>query len=99
MRSLMRGNKVALLLALAIGGAVFALAFLVAPRSCEGGLTVYWWAGVIGVVALAAIPPVVRAGQSVPGRIAWAAGFLAFGVAVWIAGLLAANVRIICRLF
>jgi len=95
----MHGTRLALWLALSIGAAVFALAFVVAPRACEGGLEVYGWAGVVGVVVLAAVPAVVRAGRSLLGRVGWTAGFILFGGAVWVAGLFTANVRIICRLF
>ena len=83
--------------ALALG--VFALAFVTAPRSCEGGLELYFWAGVVALIALAAAPFVGRLGATMAGRVAWSVVFLAFGVAVWLAGLFAANVRIMCRLF
>ena len=39
-------------LAAAIGVCVFALAFVVAPRSCEGGLELYVWVGVAALAAL-----------------------------------------------
>ncbi len=82
-----------------VGACLLVLAFLAAPRSCEGGLEVYFWAGVVALVALAALPFAARAGASAPGRVAWSAAFVAFGVGVWLAGLFAANVRIMCRLF
>jgi hypothetical protein len=78
---------------------LFALAFVAAPKSCEGGLEFYFWSGVVALVALFALPFVTRPGDSVVIRFAWAFGFLLSGIAVWFAGLFAANVRILCRLF
>jgi hypothetical protein len=86
-------------IAAGIGIAVFATAFAVAPRSCEGGLELYFWIGAGALVALVALPFVVLAGSSVPARSAWGLSFAAFGVAAWLAGAFAANVRILCRLF
>jgi hypothetical protein len=82
-----------------ISAALFLSAFAVAPKACEGGLEVYFWAGVAGLVALLALPLVVRTGSSLLGSLAWSSAFVLFGAAVWVAGLSAANVRIICRLF
>jgi hypothetical protein len=41
----------------------------------------------------------MAAGRSVFVRLAWALGFFAFGFAVWFAGLILANIQIMCRLF
>ncbi len=79
--------------------ATFVLAFIVAPRSCEGGLTFYFWSGVVSLIALAALPLSMALGRSIGIRLAWALGFFAFGFAAWFAGLFAANVQIMCRLF
>jgi hypothetical protein len=78
---------------------VFASAFVFAPRSCEGGLDLYFWSGVAGLTMLAILPFVVRAGASLLGSIGWAFGLLLLGAGVWLGGLLAANVQILCRLF
>ncbi|MEO8752562.1 MAG: hypothetical protein ABI624_07785 [Casimicrobiaceae bacterium] len=86
-------------IAAGIGVAVFAAAFAVAPHSCEGGLEIYFWIGAAALGALVALPLVVLAGSSVPARLAWVLGFAAFGIAAWLAGAFAANVRILCRLF
>ena len=79
--------------------AMFAFAFVAAPKSCEGGLTAYFWSGVAAIVALIALPVVLRNDRAVPGRVLIGLGFGVLGAAVWIAGLFAANVRIMCRLF
>lgn len=86
-------------IAAGIAVAIIVCAFAAAPRSCEGGLELYFVAGLIGVAALAALPFVVRGGRSMSSRIAPAAGYAALGIAVWIAALFIANVRIMCRLF
>ena len=95
----MSQNAVRLTLALAIGVIVFASAFFAAPRSCDGGLTFYFWLGVASLVILSALPFIKPAGNTVAIRLAWSLGFTTFGAAVWIAGLVLANVRIMCRLF
>ena len=90
-------------LVISIGGAIcaalFVFAFIAAPQSCEWGLTAYFWSGVASLIVLLAVPMVVRTDRSIPGRVALGLGLAALGVAVWVAGLFAANVRIMCRLF
>ena len=82
-----------------INALVFALAFIAAKRSREGGLVLYFRSGVAGLVLLAALPFLTAMGDSIPMRLAWGPGFVVSGVAVWLAGLFVANVRIINRLF
>lgn len=89
----------ALVAAIILALALVALAFVAAPRSCGGGLELYFGAGVIALVVLAILPFVTRLGESLPRRAAWSAAFALFGTAAWLAGLFAANVRIMCRLF
>ena len=79
--------------------ALFAFAFVAAPKSCEWGLAAYFWSGVAAVLALFALPALLRKDASVGKRIALGCAFAAAGLASWIAGLFAANVRILCRLF
>ena len=82
-----------------VNTALFLSAFAVAPKACEGGLEVYFWAGVAVLVALLVLPFVVRTGSSLLASLGWSLAFTLFGAAVWVGGLSAANVRIICRLF
>lgn len=90
-------------LALVTGGvlcaALFAFAFVAAPKSCEWGLAAYWWSGVACVLVLFALPFALRAAPSMRGRIGLALAFAVAGCGAWVAGLFAANVRILCRLF
>lgn len=86
------------IVAFAVGLLLFASAFVIAPRSCEGGLSVYFWLGVFALVVLLALPFVTRLGSSVLIRSGWAVGLVLAGAGVWVAGLAAANVRLICRL-
>lgn len=79
--------------------ALFAFAFVAAPRSCQWGNTAYFWAGIATLVSLFALPLVLRAGASVLIRAGLGLGFAALGCAVWLGGLFAANFRIICTLF
>ena len=85
-----------------IGGAfcvaLLAFAFVAAPHSCEWGLTAYFTSGVFVVVGLMVLPFVFSRRLPPMQRCLLAFGFGAFGVAVWLGGLFAANLRIICRL-
>ena len=87
----------------AIGGAVcvalVAFAFVAAPSSCEWGLGAYVLAGVVCTVALAVLPMALRTGMSSAMRALVALAFAGAGIGVWVVGLFAANVRILCRLF
>ncbi len=92
-------NATGLAGAAGIGAATCAVAFAAAPHSCEGGLAFYFWFGVTATLALSAMPFFVQRGRTLPIRLGWSAGLALFGAAAWIAGLFAANLRIICRLF
>lgn len=90
-------------LALITGGilcaVLFAFAFVAAPKSCEWGLTAYFWSGVACVLLLFTLPFVLRVVHTTRGRVGLAFAFAATGCGAWIAGLFVANVRIVCRLF
>jgi len=92
-------RTIGLSIAGSIGVIIFALAFAVAPHACEGGLGVYFWCGVAALVALLVVPFVTHMSGSLLASLGWAVGFLVLGFGVWLGGLVAANVRIICRLF
>jgi hypothetical protein len=83
----------------AVAISLFAVAFWVAPRSCDGGLEFYFWYGVAALVVMLALPFVLSSSDSLLVRVGWALGFAIFGAGAWLGGLFAANVRIICRLF
>jgi hypothetical protein len=83
----------------AICAATFAFAFIAAPKSCEWGLEAYALVGVVGVLLLIVLPFALRAGESGAARIGLGVALAAAGAVVWIVGLFAANVRIMCRLF
>lgn len=95
----MSRTAVPLAIAAAVGAVVMAIAFFAAPISCEGGLTFYFWSGVISLILLVALPFLTSADKSTSVRLAWSFGFVVFGTAVWFGGLFLANVRIMCRLF
>ena len=81
-----------------IGATLMAVAFAVAPRACAGGLEVYAVAGVVALLGLAGLPFVARIGRTSARRLGVSLGFVVLGVATWLAGLLLANVRVICGL-
>jgi hypothetical protein len=91
-------ESVASIGAVAIAVALVALAYLVAPRACQGGLEIYVVCGGVALLVLSGLPFAAQVGRSMPVRIALAAGFLTFGAGAWLAGLFAANVRFICGL-
>jgi len=92
-------NALVYWIAAALGAALFAFAFVAAPSSCEWGLGAYFWAGIACLVVLAALPFAVRLEASGVKRVGIGLALALGGVAIWIAGLFAANVRILCRLF
>jgi len=79
--------------------ALVVFAFVAAPHSCEWGLDAYALAGLASAVGLFALPLVHHGAVPRIRRIPAAAGLAALGIAVWVAGLFLANVRIFCRLF
>ncbi|MDB5865272.1 MAG: hypothetical protein JWO70_3078 [Betaproteobacteria bacterium] len=78
---------------------LFAFAFVAAPKSCEWGLSAYFWSGVATVLALAVTPFVLPRERQASGRGLRSFALAGLGCATWIGGLFAANVRIMCRLF
>ena len=78
--------------------ALFGFAFVAAPHSCEWGLSAYFWAGVAVVVALLAMPWVLHVAQPLWQRLLVSLLLGSVGALVWLGGLFAANVRIICRM-
>ena len=78
---------------------LFAFAFVAAPKSCEWGLSAYTWTGLACVVGLGAAPFFGRTGMTSWRRLASTAGAVVATVVVWLGGLFAANMRIMCRLF
>ena len=78
--------------------ALFALAFAMAPRSCNGGLEIYFWSGVVALCAMLVLPFAFRIGASLLVRSAWTLGLVILGAGTWLGGLFAANVRFLCGL-
>ena len=91
-------EPVAFIIAAGIAAALVALAYVVAPRACEGGLELYTWCGGAALLLLLGLPFVARIGRTALARVACAFGFLVFGAGAWFAGLFVANVRFICGL-
>ena len=87
------GDRAALCLGLV------AIAFLTAPRACSGGLDIYFRTGIGGLVALAVLPWLLRAGRTRLVQCVLSLVLLVLGGLAWIAGLFAADFRIICALF
>jgi len=83
----------------ALSSALFAFAFVAAPKSCQWGNDAYLWVGGAVLIALFAWPLVARAGGSLLFRAGLGLAFVVVGCAVWLGGLFAANFRIICTLF
>ncbi len=78
---------------------LFGFAFVAAPHSCEWGLQAYVLTGAAVLALLIALPWLLEAQATFGRRALFSLGFAGLGLAVWIAGLFAANVRLICRLF
>jgi hypothetical protein len=93
-----RRAQIGVVVAAVIAVLLFASAFVVASRSCEGGLELYFWVGALALVALFVVPFASHLGRSLAMRSLWAVVLGLAGVGVWLAGLTVANVRVICRL-
>lgn len=83
----------------ALCAALLVVAFIVAPHSCQGGLTAYFWVGVVVTLVFLAIPFTLGRKMPILTRAFASLGLVVLGVVVWIGGLFAANVSIFCRLF
>jgi hypothetical protein len=75
------------------------VAFLVAPRACEGGFEIYLQCGIVALIVLAALPFILRSGNSLAVRLVSGLGLVIWGAMAWLIGLFAANVNFLCRLF
>jgi len=79
--------------------ALFASAFVIAPWSCEGGLSAYVLTGVAAAGALLAVPFVSQPDLPLGSRVPRGLALALLGICVWLAGLFAADVRVVCTLF
>jgi hypothetical protein len=79
--------------------ALFAFAFVIAPAACEGGLSTYVWSGLAAVGTLFAVPFVSLPQLPLGSRVLRGLVLALLASAVWAAGLFAADMRIVCRLF
>lgn len=82
----------------AICAGLFGFAFVAAPNACDWGLVAYCCSGAAVILALLAAPFVLQRKRSWWKRVGLAIGLGIIGVGVWVAGMVAANIRIICRL-
>ena len=73
------------------------LAFFCGPYSCKWGNSVYFYSGVASLV-VAFVLPLLLEGGSWPHRLVFATLFLVGSALVWIAGFIAFDFKIICRL-
>jgi hypothetical protein len=78
---------------------LFAFAFVAAPYSCEWGLNAYFVLGLVAMIALFFVPVGLWHEAAVAKRILLGLGLAAFGLATWLAGIFAANMQLLCRLF
>ena len=88
-----------LALAAALGLALVASAFALAPYSCEGGFTAYLLAGGLALGGLAALPWVLAGAPAGAARLGFAAMLVIAGAGVWLAAFEAAELRWLCRLW
>lgn len=88
-----------LLAAATMGVALFGFAFVASPYDCEWGFDAYFWVGVGVIVVLLALPVLVKSALVPWQRLLLSLCLGGAGALVWLAGLFASNMRIICRLF
>ena len=78
---------------------VVASAFVLGPHGCEGGIEAYLAIGAVAFVVLLVLPWWLLRPASRLRQAGWSVGLALADVALWIGALLAADFRIICRLF
>lgn len=83
----------------AICAGLFAFAFVAAPYSCDWGLNAYFVLGLVAMIALLFLPIGLGRETALARRILLGLGLAAIGFAAWIAGIFAANIQLLCRLF
>jgi hypothetical protein len=84
----------------AVAIAIFVAAFWAASwERCEGQIEFYFLFGLGALLVLFVLPIAVKSASSLAVRIGCAFGFALLGTGIWIGGLAAANVRLLCRLF
>lgn len=93
--SLLQRHRIAAVLC----SALFVFAFVAAPHSCEWGLDAYFWAGIAAALLLAAAPFTRWSKPAASTPLLQSLLDVGTVAAVWVAGLLVADVRIMCRLF
>lgn len=91
-------RRAPLAIAAALWAAMFSVPFLAASATCDGRLSAYFYAGVTVLLGVTIMPFVLRGGGIASSRPGSALILAGVTLAVWVAGLYAANVRIICRL-
>lgn len=70
---------------------LIAFAFVAAPKSCDGGLSAYFWIGVITLLALFAFPVATSKTGSIFERVAVGLAMALLGILAWVAGFAAAE--------
>lgn len=78
---------------------LFAFAFVAASRPCERALDTWAYVGVSTLVVLVVLPFALPATRPVDSPLGSALILGGATVMVWIAGLFAADIPIVCRLF
>lgn len=78
---------------------LFAFPFLTASMPCAWRLSAYTYAGLAVLVAVALMLFVPTAGRHKASRFTTAFFLVSLCLVVWLTGFIAADVRIVCRLF
>jgi hypothetical protein len=78
--------------------ALFGFAFVAAPHSRGWGLVAYVWAGAGVVIVLLVMPFLMQVMPELWQRLLFSLCLGSAGAVVWVAGLVASNMRIIFRL-
>ena len=78
---------------------LFAFAFVAAPYSCDWGLNAYFVLGLVAMMALFFVPLGLWREAAVAERMLLGLGLAAIAFAAWLAGIFAADMQLLCRLF
>jgi hypothetical protein len=86
-------------LAICLPLSLLAFAFVAAPHSCEWGLSAYAAAGAVAMLIGTAGGFLLQRDRAPAKRLMQAALVVSACLAAWLAGFVAADFRLLCRLF
>ena len=74
------------------------LAYICGPHSCEGGLALYFYGGILFLIMSLALP-FIKNPAHLPRKVVMAFILALLSALLWAGGFMMGNFRVICKLF